>query len=67
MAALPAAAPGAEQVRDFYLAATDREEERDENLVTAARVFAALARSWPTTWEPTRRWLRTRSRSCASP
>src|SRR5437879_1694616 len=31
--------------QDFYLTAADREEERDENLVTAARVFAALARS----------------------
>lgn len=29
---------------DFYLTTADR-EERDENLVTAARVFAALARS----------------------
>jgi hypothetical protein len=32
---------------DFYLTAADREEERDENLVTASRVFAALARSEP--------------------
>ena len=31
--------------QDFYLTAADREEERDENLLTAARVFAALARS----------------------
>jgi hypothetical protein len=31
------------QGQDFYL--TAREEERDENLLTAARVFAALARS----------------------
>jgi hypothetical protein len=31
--------------RDFYLTAADREEERDENLVTASRMFAALARS----------------------
>jgi len=31
--------------QDFYLTAADREEERDQNLVTAARVFAALARS----------------------
>lgn len=31
--------------QDFYLTAADLEEERDENLVTAARVFAALARS----------------------
>jgi hypothetical protein len=30
---------------DFYLIAADREEERDENLVTASRMFAALARS----------------------
>jgi hypothetical protein len=30
---------------DFYLMAADRAEERDENLVTASRVFAALARS----------------------
>lgn len=30
---------------DFYLMAADREEERNENLVTASRVFAALARS----------------------
>lgn len=30
---------------DFYLTAADREEERDENLVTASRVFAALSRS----------------------
>jgi len=28
---------------DFYLTAADREEERDENLVTASRMFAALA------------------------
>lgn len=27
---------------DFYLTAVDREEQRDENLVTAARMFAAL-------------------------
>jgi hypothetical protein len=30
---------------DFYLTAADREEERNENLVTASRMFAALARS----------------------
>lgn len=30
---------------DFYLTAAEREEERDENLVTASRVFAALSRS----------------------
>jgi hypothetical protein len=30
---------------DFYLTAADREEDRDENLVTASRMFAALARS----------------------
>jgi hypothetical protein len=30
---------------DFYLTAAKREEERDENLVTASRLFAALARS----------------------
>ena len=30
---------------DFYLTAAEREEERDENLVTASRMFAALARS----------------------
>ena len=30
---------------DFYLTAADREEERDENLVTASRMFAALSRS----------------------
>ena len=30
---------------DFYLTAADREEERDENLVTASRVFAALSRT----------------------
>jgi hypothetical protein len=30
---------------DFYLSAADREEERDENLVTASRMFAALART----------------------
>jgi hypothetical protein len=30
---------------DFYLTAADREEQRDENLVTASRMFAALARS----------------------
>jgi hypothetical protein len=30
---------------DFYLTAADREEERDENLMTASRMFAALARS----------------------
>lgn len=27
---------------DFYLTAADREEQRDENLATAARMFAAL-------------------------
>jgi hypothetical protein len=30
---------------DFYLTAADREEERDENLRTASRMFAALART----------------------
>lgn len=30
---------------DFYLTAVDREEERDENLMTASRMFAALSRS----------------------
>src|SRR5260370_926277 len=30
---------------DFFLTAAEREEERDENLVTASRMFAALARS----------------------
>jgi hypothetical protein len=30
---------------DFYLTAADREEERDENLLTASRMFAALSRS----------------------
>jgi hypothetical protein len=30
---------------DFYLTAAVREEERDENLATAARVFAALSRT----------------------
>jgi hypothetical protein len=30
---------------DFYLTVADREEERDENLMTAARIFAALART----------------------
>ena len=30
---------------DFYLTAADREEERDENLVTASRMFAAMSRS----------------------
>ena len=30
---------------DFYLMAADREEERDENLLTASRMFAALSRS----------------------
>jgi len=30
---------------DFYLTAADREEERDENLVTASRIFTVLARS----------------------
>lgn len=29
----------------FYLTSADREEERDENLVTASRMFAALART----------------------
>jgi hypothetical protein len=29
---------------DFYLTAADREEERDENLLTASRMFAALSR-----------------------
>jgi hypothetical protein len=32
-------------VLNIYLTAADREEERDENLVTASRMFAALARS----------------------
>lgn len=30
---------------DFYLMAADREEERDENLLTASRMFAALSRN----------------------
>jgi len=30
---------------DFYLTAADQEEQRDENLRTAARMFAALART----------------------
>lgn len=30
---------------DFYLTAADREEERDENLLTASRMFAALSHS----------------------
>ena len=30
---------------DFYLTAADREEERNENLLTASRMFAALSRS----------------------
>jgi hypothetical protein len=30
---------------DFYLTAADKEEERDENLVTASRMFAALSRT----------------------
>jgi hypothetical protein len=30
---------------DFYLTAADRDEERDENLVTASRMFAALSQS----------------------
>ena len=30
---------------DFYLTAAGLEEERDENLVTASRMFAALSRS----------------------
>jgi hypothetical protein len=30
---------------DFYLTAADREEERDENLITASRIFSALSRS----------------------
>jgi hypothetical protein len=30
---------------DFYLTAADREDERDENLLTATRMFAALSRS----------------------
>jgi hypothetical protein len=30
---------------DFYLTAADRQEERDENLLTASRMFAALART----------------------
>ena len=32
---------------DFYLTAADREEERDENLLTASRMFGVLARSSP--------------------
>ena len=31
--------------QDFYLTAADREEERNENLPTAARLFTALAQS----------------------
>jgi len=31
--------------QDFYLTAAEREEERDENLVTASRIFAAVTRS----------------------
>jgi hypothetical protein len=31
--------------QDFYLTTADREEERDENLLTASRMFSALARS----------------------
>jgi hypothetical protein len=30
---------------DFYLTAAEREEERDENLLTASRMFAALSRN----------------------
>lgn len=30
---------------DFYLTAADREREREENLLTASRMFAALSRS----------------------
>src|SRR5580658_8395421 len=30
---------------DFFLTAADREEERDENLLTASRMFTALSRS----------------------
>lgn len=30
---------------DFYLTAADREEERDENLLTASRMFIAMSRS----------------------
>lgn len=30
---------------DFYLTAAAREEERDENLLTASRMFAALSRN----------------------
>src|SRR5260370_3272067 len=30
---------------DFYLTPADRQEERDENLATASRIFAVLARS----------------------
>ncbi len=30
---------------DFYLTAADREEERDDNLLTASRMFAALSRN----------------------
>ena len=30
---------------DFFLTAAEREEERDENLITAARMFAALSRT----------------------
>jgi len=30
---------------DFYLTAADREEERDENLVTASRMFGAMSKT----------------------
>jgi hypothetical protein len=30
---------------DFYLTAAEREEEREENLLTASRMFAALSRT----------------------
>jgi hypothetical protein len=30
---------------DFYLTAAEREEQRDENLVTSSRIFSALSRS----------------------
>src|SRR6266851_4291421 len=32
---------------DFYLTAAEREEERDENLVTASRMFSALGEVFP--------------------
>jgi hypothetical protein len=33
------------EAEDFFLPAADREEERDENLLTASRMFTALSRS----------------------